>query len=154
MNEVYYVSKEGIKVLEEELERRSGELRRSISDKIGVAKDQGDLSENFEYQDAKEEQAQNETRIIQIKDMLARAVVVEKQEGGDRIQLGSRFIVKLPNGSDGEFEIVGGTESDPMSGKISNESPLGNAFLGKMVGEIAEVQTPGGAMQYTVISIT
>ncbi len=153
MKEVYYVSQEGLKKLKEEKKHRSTILRRAISEKIGTAKDQGDLSENFEYQEAKEEQAQNETRIIQLNDMIARTIVIEKKEGSDTIQIGVKFSAILPNGSEKEFEIVGGTESDPISGKISNESPLGNAFLGKKNGDIVEIEIQSGKVKYKVVSI-
>ncbi|MFA6522136.1 MAG: transcription elongation factor GreA [Patescibacteria group bacterium] len=153
MAEVYYVSKAGMEKLQTELEYRSGVYRKQISEKIGTAKEQGDLSENFEYQEAKEEQAQNETRIIEIRDMMARSVLVEERAGEGIIHLGTRFSVELPGGSQKDFQIVGATESDPMQGKISNESPLGNAFLGKHPNEVVELDLPSGTVGYKIISI-
>ncbi|MFA6130729.1 MAG: transcription elongation factor GreA [Patescibacteria group bacterium] len=153
MAEVYYVSKEGLEKLQEELSYRSGVYRKKISEKIGTAKDQGDLGENFEYQEAKEEQAQNETRVIQIRDMMARAVIVEEREGEGIIHLGTRFTVELPSGTKKDFQIVGATEGDPMQGKISNDSPLGNAFLGKKPGEAVELKLPNGSAIYKIVSV-
>lgn len=152
MSNVHYISKQGLEKLKSELEHRTGELRRQIADSIGTAKEQGDLSENFEYQDAKERQAQNETRIIELRDFIARCQIVEKSDS-DSITIGSKFIAKTADGSEKTFELVGSTESDPLQGKISNDSPIGNAFFGKKAGETAEFKAPSGIISYTVISI-
>ena len=148
-NQVYYVSAEGLQELQNELAHREGAIRLEIADKIGTAKDQGDLSENFEYQDSKERQAQNETRIIQLRDMLTRVKLIEKSDKST-IQLGSRFEVSLGDGTKKTFEIVGATETDPMAGKISNESPIGKAFLDKDVGDTVPVTTPSGTITYKI----
>ncbi len=153
MQDVYYVSEEGKKKLEEELEYRSGELRRKISDQIGTAKDQGDLSENFEYQESKERQAQNEARVIALKEILAKTVVIADSEGASEIMIGTRFVVEKPDGNNAEFALVGSTEADPMAGKISNESPLGQAFFGKKKGDNVEVELPNGKVNYKIIEI-
>ena len=151
-NQVYYVSPEGLEVLEGELKERSTTLRKEIAEKIGVAKDQGDLSENFEYQDAKERQAANETRIIKLRDMLTRVKLIEKSTGDD-IQLGSTFVATLADGTEKNFEIVGATETDPMAGKISNDSPIGKAFIGQALGATVDVETPSGTISYIIKSI-
>lgn len=153
MQDIYYVSEEGKKKLEEELEQRSGELRRKIADQIGTAKDQGDLSENFEYQESKERQAQNEARIIALKEMLAKTVVIADSKGASEIMIGTRFLVKKPDGNEAEFSLVGSTEADPMAGKISNESPLGKAFFGKKPGDTVEIDLPNGTVTYNIIEI-
>ncbi|MFH1712061.1 MAG: transcription elongation factor GreA [Patescibacteria group bacterium] len=153
MTEVQYVSEEGLKALQDELDYRKNTSRMEIAEKISVAKEQGDLSENFEYQDAKDQQAENETRIGELEGMLARAVVVEKKEGGTSISIGTTFEVETLQGDKKTFEIVGPTETDPIAGKISNESPLGKAFLGKTAGDSAEIETPSGMMQYKILSI-
>lgn len=146
-----YLSSTAIEELKKELTHREKTLRGEIAQKIGDAKEMGDLSENFAYHEARDQQAQNETRIIEIKDMLVNAVVVEERKGG-KINLGSRFKVK--NGSqERSFEIVGESEANPMEGKISNASPLGNAFLGHSIGDIVEVTVPSGKMSYEVLSI-
>ncbi len=152
-DQIYYVSEEGLKELEAELDHREGPVRLEISEKIGTAKDQGDLSENFEYQDSKERQAQNETRIIQLRDMLTRVKLIEKGHTTEDIQLGSKFSATLSDGVEKNFEIVGATETDPMAGKISNESPIGRAFIGKAVGDVVEVDTPSGTMTYKISKI-
>jgi len=153
MTDAQYVSQEGLKALQDELEHRKGELRKQIAEQISVAKEQGDLSENFEYQDAKDQQAENETRIGELETMLARAIVVEKKEGETDISIGTTFEVETPQGETKTFEIVGPTETDPLAGKISNEAPLGKAFLGKKAGETAEIETPSGKMMYKILSI-
>lgn len=152
-NEKHYISQAGLDKLKEEYEYRKNTLRKEISEAIGVAKEQGDLSENFEYQDAKERQGDNEVRIANLETMIRNAVIVESQSGGTSVSLGTTFQVQLDDGSEKTFEMVGSTEADPLSGKISNESPLGNAFLGKEVGEAVEVEVPSGKKQYKIISI-
>lgn len=147
-----FVSAEKLEELKQELEHRQGEGRKVIAGKIEQAKELGDLSENFEYHAAKEEQAQNESRIIELKDMIQNAVLVEEKSGGDTINIGNKFVAEL-NGEDKEFEMVGSTEADPMSGKISNETPVGKAFLGAKVGETVEVELPSGSVSYKVKKI-
>ncbi len=150
-----FISPEGLEKLKEELTHRQTVLRRSIADSIGTAKEQGDLSENFEYQDAKDRQAQNEARIIDLRDFIARAIIVEKRDSAEfGIGVGTAFVAKNQAGDDKSFEIVGATEADPMAGKISNDSPIGKAFLGKKVGDTIEVDAPAGTIIYTVVSIT
>lgn len=146
-----YLSSAAIEELKKELTQREKVLRAEIAQKIGDAKEMGDLSENFAYHEARDQQAQNETRIIEIKDMLVNAVVVEERKGG-KINLGSRFKVKS-GAQERSFEIVGESEANPMEGKISNASPLGNAFLGHSVGDVVEVTVPSGTMSYEVLSI-
>ncbi|MDP2631305.1 MAG: transcription elongation factor GreA [Candidatus Uhrbacteria bacterium] len=149
----HYVSDEGLQTLKDEVENRKTTLRREIAEKISIAKDQGDLSENFEYQDAKDQQAENETRILYLEELIKSAVVVERREGESTINVGSKFIVETADGGTKEFELVGATETDPLSGKISNESPLGNKFIGSSIGDTIKMETPGGAMTYKIISI-
>lgn len=152
MKNVYYVSKEGLDKLNEELERRKTVLRKKITEAIGTAKDQGDLSENFEYHDAKDRQAVNESRIIELNDTIAKTVIIQVETGGTEIQIGTTFEAEIGSVKK-TFSIVGETESDPMSGKISHESPLGNAFMGHGVGDVIEIETPAGKMSYKIISL-
>lgn len=129
---------EGIKKLEEELEYLKTVRRKEITEKIKVALGYGDLSENSEYDEAKNDQAFNEGRIIQLENMLKNAVVVDESEiPTDKVSVGS--IVKVMDyefDEEVEYAIVGSAEADPMNFKISNESPVGSALLGKKVGEV------------------
>jgi len=146
-----YLSAAALEDLKKELQNRIKVLRPEIAQKIGDAKEMGDLSENFAYHEAREQQAMNETRIIDIQDMLVNAVVVDEKKGGT-IGVGSRFTAK--SGSlEKVFEIVGESEANPMEGKISNVSPIGNAFLGHSVGDIVAVTVPSGKMEYEILSI-
>ncbi len=146
-----YLSSTALLELKKELERRIKVLRPEISQKIGDAKEMGDLSENFAYHEAREQQALNETRIINIHDMLVNAVVVDEKKGG-QIGVGSSFKARLGK-LERAFEIVGENEANPIEGKISNMSPIGNAFLGHSVGDFVEVSAPSGKMEYEILSI-
>lgn len=147
-----YLSATALEELKKELEHRIKVLRPEIAQKISDAKEMGDLSENFAYHEARDQQAHNETRIIQLQDMFLNAVVVEERKGGDKIGLGSRF--KAKSGKlERDFEIVGENEANPMAGKISNESPIGSAFLGHGVGDTVEVKAPQGTIEYEILSI-
>ena len=147
-----YLSATALEELKQELQHRIKVLRPDIAQKISDAKEMGDLSENFAYHEARDQQAHNETRIIQIQDMLLDAVVVEERKGGDRIGLGSQFKAKLGK-TERVFEIVGENEANPMEGKISNVSPMGSAFLGHGVGDKVQVSAPSGKMEYEILSI-
>lgn len=146
-----YVSAEGLEKMKQEFEDRKQRVRGEIAEKISAAKELGDLSENFEYQEAKEQQGQNESRIMDLEAMIKDSSLVEQQRGGT-INLGSHFTVET-NGAKRQFEIVGSSEADPLTGKISNESPLGQAFIGRGEGEVAEVKVPSGTMSYKILSI-
>jgi transcription elongation factor GreA len=147
-----YLSQTKLDELKKEVEYRQGDGRKDIAGKIEQAKELGDLSENFEYHAAKEEQAQNETRIMEVKAMILDAAIVEEKTGGDNISLGTKFVVDV-GGEEKSYEMVGSTEADPLSGKISNESVVGNALVGKKVGEEVEVELPSGKSIYRVVSI-
>jgi transcription elongation factor GreA len=146
-----FLSEKGLQDLKDEHVKRKAK-RKEISEAIADAKELGDLSENFEYHAAKEEQALNETRIAQLETMIQDVVLVEEQKGGDIVTLGVTFVVTL-DGKDKTYEMVGSTEADPMSGKISNESPIGQAFMGTKLGDNVEVETPGGAKIYQIKEI-
>ncbi|MBI4598750.1 transcription elongation factor GreA [Candidatus Uhrbacteria bacterium] len=147
-----FISSHGLEVLREELQRRKTAVRRDIASKLEAAKELGDISENFEYHEAKDQQALNETRIVELTDMLKDVVLVEEKRGGNIVSLGTRFVVEL-NGQHKTYEIVGSQEANPLEAKISNESPLGQALLGLAVGEMADVQLPSGSVTYRVIEI-
>ena len=146
---------EGIKKLEEELEYLKTVRRKEITEKIKVALGYGDLSENSEYDEAKNEQALNEGRIIQLENMLKNAVVVDESEiPTDKVSVGS--IVKVMDyefDEEVEYAIVGSAEADPMNFKISNESPVGSALLGKKVGDVVEVTVPSGVSKFEILEI-
>ncbi len=146
-----YLSSTALASIKAELVHRIKILRPEIAQKIGDAKEMGDLSENFAYHEAREQQAMNETRVIDIQDMLVNAVVVDEKKGG-HIGIGSNFIARA-GAVERPFEIVGENEANPMTGKISNVSPLGSAFLGHVVGDLVTVNTPSGKMEYEIISI-
>ena len=146
---------EGIKKLEEELEYLKTVRRKEITEKIKVALGYGDLSENSEYDEAKNDQAFNEGRIIQLENMLKNAVVVDESEiPTDKVSVGS--IVKVMDyefDEEVEYTIVGSAEADPMNFKISNESPVGSALLGKKVGDVVEVAVPSGVSKFEILEI-
>lgn len=146
---------DGLKKLEEELQELKLVRRKDVAEKIKEARGQGDLSENAEYDAAKEEQAEIETRIMSIEKMLRNAEVIDEEEvNTDYINVGCR--VKLFDeefDEEVEYFIVGSAEADPSNGSISNESPLGVALMGKTVGERVEVEAPDGAAFYKVLAI-
>jgi len=150
-----YFSEEGIKKLKEELEALKTKTRRDIADRLEYAKSLGDLSENSEYQEAKEAQVLNEARISELEDDLRRAVVVKKSVLRDSVEIGSKVVVERSDkhGEKFEFNIVGFNEASPEENKISNESPLGSALLKRKRGESVLVSTPKGKIEYKILEI-
>lgn len=151
----FVMTYEGVKKLENELEYLKTVKRKEITEKIKVALGYGDLSENSEYDEAKNEQAFTEGRIIQLENMLKNAEVVDEAEvPSDVVSVGSKVKVK-----DYDFDeeviytIVGSAEADPMEFKISNESPVGSGLLGKKVGDIVEISVPDGVSKYEILEI-
>jgi transcription elongation factor GreA len=144
----------GLKKLEDELELNKTQKRRDIAERIKQAIEFGDISENSEYDDAKNEQAFIEGRIITIEKMLRNARVIDDPEEAEYVTLGSTVTLKdLDYGGDPEeYTIVGSAEADPGTNKISNESPVGKAVLGTVKGSIVEVNVPAGIMHYEVVS--
>lgn len=147
------ISKEGFEKLQNELENLSKVKRREIAKRIQKAKDMGDLSENAEYTEAKDAQAFNEGRIAEITQMLKNVTVVENGNSKDVVGMGSSIKV-MSNSKEKEFTIVSFNEADPLEGKISNESPLGEAFLEKQKGDKVTVNTPKGEIEYEILSIS
>ena len=148
-----YFSKEGFEKLKKELDERVGVVRLEIADRIKEAKEQGDLSENAEFDAAKEAQAFNEGRIEEIKDVLENAILIDSNgHNHSNVVIGSTISVESKHGVQ-KFSIVGAAESDPTAGFISNESPLGKSFLGKKKGEVIEVKTPKGNVEYKILEI-
>lgn len=146
---------EGLKKLEEELERYKSVKRRDVAERIKQAIEFGDISENSEYEDAKNEQAWIEGRILTLEKMLRNAKIIDDENiGTDEVTLGSTVLLKdLEYDEDVEYTVVGSMEADPGENKISNESPVGRAILGKSKGSIVEVVVPAGALKYQIMDI-
>ena len=145
---------EGLKALEDELQDLKVNKRKEVQQKIKEAREQGDLSENAEYDADKDEQRDIEARIEEIDNILKNAEVVAEDEGdADSINIGCTVKIKdLDFGEVLEYKIVGSTESDVLNGKISNESPVGVALIGSKTGDVVEVETPSGEMvKYEVL---
>jgi transcription elongation factor GreA len=148
-----YMTEERRQELIKELENLRNVGRVEVAEHLKRAKEYGDLSENSEYTEAREEQARIETRISEVDDMLKSAVIIRKNAGGgNTVQVGSSVTVKKGDKTM-TYDIVGSNESDPMNNKISNESPMGHAFLNRAVGDVVEVETPGGKVKYTIVSV-
>lgn len=146
-----YISKEGLEKLKKELENSKTMKRLEIARRIEETKKLGDLSENAEYQEAREAQDLNERRIAELEEIIRQAIIIEAKKT-DYVAIGSTIEVESDNQKQ-TFIIVGSTESQPQFGKISNESPLGRSFLNKKVGEEVEVKTPRGLVKYKILSI-
>ena len=146
---------EGLKKLEEELEYLKTTKRREISERIKVALGYGDLSENSEYDEAKNEQAQVEMKIMDLENTLRNVKVIDEDEIDNKVvQVGNKVKVHdMEYNEDMEFKLVGSTEANSLKGKISNESPVGKALLGKKVGDTVTVETQAGELEYRVLSI-
>lgn len=145
----------GLKALEDELENLKVVKRKEVAAKIKEAREQGDLSENAEYDAAKDEQRDIEARIDELEQILKNAeVVVEDEVDSDKINIGCTVAVYDEEFDEEiEFKIVGSTEANSLEGKISNESPVGQALMGKEVGDVVDVETQAGVIQYKVLGI-
>lgn len=149
-----YVTPEGLEKLKGDLEYLKTTKRKEIAGRIASAKELGDLSENAEYSDAKEEQGLIETKILELEESLRNAKVITKAKGSKTVVIGSHMVVTDPDGKQHEFDLVGSNEADPANGKISNESPLGKAFLGHEAGDKVTVTVPKGAIVYTLKKVS
>ena len=145
----------GLKALEDELENLRVVKRKEVAGKIKEAREQGDLSENAEYDAAKDEQSDIEARIDELEKILKNVeVVVEEEVDLEKINVGCTILVHDDEYDEEiEFKIVGSTEANSLQGKISNESPVGQALIGKKVGDVVDVETPAGNIRYTVLKI-
>lgn len=151
MKKLYQLTAEGKAELEKELEELKA--RRSvIAEKIANARDYGDLSENAEYDAAREEQGQVEGRIGDIEEILQNSTLITHKNGASSVQVGTTVTLET-NGQKVTYQIVGPVEADPLEGKISNESPIGLALMGKRQGDVAETETPKGLVSYKVLGI-
>ncbi|GAE35057.1 transcription elongation factor GreA [Halalkalibacter akibai] len=151
----HYMTMDGKNKLEEELEFLKTERRKEVVERIKIARSFGDLSENSEYDSAKEEQAFVEGRIAQLEKMIRNAVMIEEEEGAANVvSLGKTVkFVELPDGDEEEYTIVGSAESDPAEGKISNDSPMAQSLLGRAINDKVTVNTPGGEMEIKIVDI-
>lgn len=152
MNE-QIISQEGYNKIKKELDFLSSTKRREIADRIERAKELGDLSENAEYSEAKDAQALNEGRIIELANILKNVTIFEYDGSKDEVLMGSQVTVKTEKGETKKYTIVSFNEADPLNGMISNESPLGVAFLHHSKGDSVEVQTPRGVLKYKILKI-
>ncbi|HLR70692.1 MAG TPA: transcription elongation factor GreA [Pseudogracilibacillus sp.] len=151
----YYMTEEGKKNLENELHVLKTEKRKEVVERIKIARDFGDLSENSEYDSAKEEQAFVESRIAQLEKMIRNAVIIENDENNiGVVSLGKKVtFIELPDGEEETYTIVGSAEADPFEGKISNDSPMAKSLLGQEKGTEVMVPTPAGEMKVKIIDV-
>jgi len=151
----HYITAEGKRKLEQELEYLKTERRKQVVERIKVARSFGDLSENSEYDAAKDEQAFVEARIQQLEQIIRNSVVVEDDaDNPDVVNIGkSVTFIELPDGEEESYTIVGSAESDPFEGKISNDSPMGRSLIGKKVGDEVTVPTPGGELRVKIVTV-
>lgn len=156
MAKVIKITDDGLKKLEDELEYLKTEGRADIAEKIKDARGYGDLSENSEYDEAKNEQAKIEARIVEIEAMLKNVEIIEDVKGNAKSVVVGVTVKVLDEeyGDECEYRVVGSTEADPRNGKISDESPVGKALLGKKIGEEVIVEAPGGEFKLKILSIS
>lgn len=148
-----FITAEGLQKLRDELHQLKTVKRREIAQRIQEAKELGDLSENAEYVEAKNEQAFVEGRIAELETAVKNAVIIQDVKNAEQVRVGSKVTAKH-DGTAATYSIVGSNESDPSNGRISNESPLGQALLGKKVGETVTVTVPNGKRTFTITAIT
>lgn len=153
MTDQIILTTEGKKKIEVELAELINVRRPSIIEKIEQAKEMGDLSENAEYHDAKDQQGMMEARILEIQEILKKAIIREQSVSSGLIEIGNTFVIKDEDGRKRELTLVGFNEADPANGRISNDSPMGRAFIKKKVGETVEVEAPRGSIIYKILEI-
>ena len=150
------ITAEGLQKLEEELAQRKSVIREEILERIKEARAQGDLSENSEYDQAKEDQGKNESRIVELEQMIKTAVIIDtsasSKEG--KVSLGCTVVLKdMETDEEETYTLVGTTEADPFDNKISNESPVGKAVIGKKIGDVVVAVTPAGELSYKILEV-
>lgn len=148
----FYITKERYEELRNELEHLKKEGRIEIAERLKRAKEFGDLSENAEYAEAKEAQSKTEGRIIELENILRNSKIIKKSTGRKIVDLGASIAVEK-GGEEFKYTIVGSNEANPEKNMISNESPLGKAFVGKKAGDSVDVETPKGKVHYRIVSI-
>ena len=147
-----YVSADGLRKLEEELEHLRTARRKEIAERIHAAMEFGDYSENSELEDAKNEQAFVEGRIMTLEQMLKNAVVISQNGHHDKVELGSQIVVEV-DGERENYTVVGSAEANPAEGRISNESPVGRALLGHRAGDKVRATVPNGIIEMTIVAV-
>jgi transcription elongation factor GreA len=154
MNQKIYLTPEGREELKEELDKLVNEKRPALAERLRKAIAQGDLSENANYKAAKEEQSFLEGRIQEIEAILQKAEIIEENEGNDEVAVGSRVTVVEKGWDEPEvYRIVGSAEADPINGKVSHSSPMGQALLGRQAGDTVAVEAPGGTIEFQIKAI-
>ncbi|MGQ9903715.1 MAG: transcription elongation factor GreA [Anaerolineae bacterium] len=155
MQEQEFLTPEGLKKLEEELEYLKSVRRAEVAQRLHNAMEEGEVEENPEYEDAKNEQAFVEGRILTIETILSNAVLIEHKGPAHEVRIGSKVTISEEGSNTKEhYVIVGSAEADPAAGKISNESPLGRALLGRKSHDEVMVQTPDGPIKYRIVSVS
>lgn len=151
MHKLFKLTPEGV----DELEKERKELvssRGAIAERIKLAREFGDLSENAEYSAARQEQERAESRIAEIEHILMNTEIITEPTKKDQVELGNQVVLKGPQGEK-TFTIVGSVEADPLNGKVSNESPIGVSLMGKKVGEEVEIKTPADTLTYKIVAV-
>ncbi len=148
-----YLTKEGKQELRDEHEHLTTTVRLEIAKRLKAAIEMGDLSENAEYAATKEEQGFIEGRIQEIEYILANAVIIEKKGDYDFVAVGAKVTIQEDDSPEEMYHLVGSQEADPGNGRISNESPIGRALLGKKIGATVQVETPGGKINFKILRI-
>ena len=153
MKKQYKLTQSGIDELKAEHKVLTGD-RSAVADRIKTAREFGDLSENAEYSSARQDQDRAESRIAEIENILQSVEVIKAPKGDSKVQLGSNVQLKSEDGKSKQFQVVGTVEADPLNGKISDESPIGMALLGKKVGDSVEIKTPAETATYKITDIS
>ena len=153
MNKQFHLTKQGVEELKAELQELIGQ-RGVIAERIKTAREFGDLGENMEYTAARQDQERNESRIAEVEHILQNVKVIVAPKSDSKVVLGSKVQLKSEDGKTKEFQVVGTVEADPLNGKISDESPIGKALLGKKEGEEVEIKTPAETATYKIVDIS
>lgn len=153
MKKQFHLTQAGVDELKAELAELIA-LRPQIADRIKTAREFGDLGENMEYTAARQDQERNEARIAEVENILANVQVITAPKNDSKVVLGSTIKLKSKDGKTKQFQVVGTVEADPLNGKISDESPIGQALLGKKEGEDVEIKTPAETATYTIADIS
>ena len=150
---IHYLTPEGLAKVRHELEHLTQVKRREIAERLEFAIKQGDISENADYEVAKQDQAFNEGKISELEDIVLRAEIIKKKPVTGEVQVGSQVTVQEDGYPPETYTIVGPTEAEPANGRISHESPVGAALLGKRVGDMAKIATPNGELELEITEI-
>ncbi len=153
MNKLFHLTKQGVEELQAELEELIAQ-RAVIADRIKTAREFGDLGENMEYTAARQDQERNENRISEVDHILKNVAVITDPKSNGKVVLGSTVKLRTEDGKTKEFQVVGTVEADPLNGKISDESPIGQALMGKKEGEEVEIKTPAETTLYKIADIS